>query len=223
MDIPIQDDVFEIPLLAFPTFNNILREDKDYSTDAIAVLLYDSGYCSRYKTVDRSMRDLIRETFEDTHLVKFVLEQGENFITFYGTHGAVFDKDYNLLMLCTWQIKRVVLSSEAEGAAGEHRCVYKIIRPILHVDSSVYLNRRNSMERFIASKIINTCLEEGMTPPYGFQMPYIVDTVDSHPIPVKVEIGEFPFTVRPIDTPSISTTNQSLLKLALDHIEEVMA
>ena len=40
--------------------------------------------------------------------------------------------------------------------------------------------------------------------------------------PVKVEIEDCPFTIRAAATPSISTTNQQLLQVAIDHINEIL-
>jgi hypothetical protein len=39
---------------------------------------------------------------------------------------------------------------------------------------------------------------------------------------VKIEIDECPFVIRSTDVPSISVTNEDLLQLAADHIDEIL-
>ena len=39
---------------------------------------------------------------------------------------------------------------------------------------------------------------------------------------VKIEIDECPFVIRSTDVPSISVTNEGLLQLAADYIDEVL-
>jgi hypothetical protein len=39
---------------------------------------------------------------------------------------------------------------------------------------------------------------------------------------VKIEIDECPFVIRGTDVPSISVTNEDLLQLAADHIDEII-
>jgi hypothetical protein len=39
---------------------------------------------------------------------------------------------------------------------------------------------------------------------------------------VKVEIDECPFVIKDTDVPSISVTNEGLLQLVADHIDEIL-
>lgn len=225
MEIPICQEVFEIPIFAFEAFLKAVKEGKDTQSNAIAVMLNTIGKEPRYKTLDRYMRDVLLEGYRDSRLVKLEVKQGNDNLMYYGTMGAVFDKDFKPLAICSYQVKREVDVVTNPDEQEESITKYKFLNPILRVDPYAYLYKTTSMERFIVNKMINTCLEDGAFMPMDYD-------VDRHFViprdqaiknyPVKIEIDECPFLIHQTDSPSISTNNQKLLQLAIDHIEELI-
>ena len=222
MDIPINQEVFEIPLLALDTFVDIVRNHIDGATSFIAVSLNAIGREPRYKTVDRFMRDVLLENYKNSRLIKLEVKQGSDTVLYYGTQGAVFDKEFNPVMICSYQIQR--LERTVEVNAGEPDIIeyqYKLLRPILRVDPQVYLCKENPLEKFIANKMVNGCLEDTVYLPSGYTLCRNFIRNDES-LPVKVIIDTCPFQLHQADTPSISTTNQKLLQVAIDHIDELI-
>lgn len=222
MDIPINQEVFEIPLLALDTFVDIVRNHTDGMTSFIAVSLNAIGREPRYKTVDRFMRDVLLENYKNSRLIKLEVKQGSDTVLYYGTQGAVFDKEFNPIMICSYQIQR--LERTVEVNAGEPDMIeyqYKLLRPILRVDPQIYLHKENPLEKFIVNKMVNGCLEDTFYPPSGYTLcRNFIRNNES--LPVKVIIDTCPFQLHQADTPSISTTNQKLLQVAIDHIDELI-
>ena len=98
---------------------------------------------------------------------------------------------------------------------------YKIIKPILRIDPQVFLSRSNTLEKLIVNKMLNACLEDPVALP-RYDLPARIVILRSARLPVKVEIDECPFLIHQSDTPSISTTNQQLLQVAINHIDELI-
>ena len=216
MEIPIEEDIFELPVFALSDFNELTRDNKDLSTEAITAMLFSLNKEPRYKSLDRYMRDIILEQFTHSRLVKCEVKQGTETILYYGTHGAVFDKYFKPMMMCLWQMKRKWINEETRK--------YHFIKPILRIDPECYIRQWDPMQRWIAKKAASAALSETIYRPYRRDL---TDAFEETPYDsqaeLTVEIGKSPFKIRTADIPSISTTNESLLQLAIDHIDEVVA
>lgn len=210
MEVPIKDDVFELPLFAFHDFNNIMTRDADTETEALVVDLNTAGYSSSYKTLDRVMQDVLLESFYSSRLVVIKMEQPGGNLICYGTHGAVFDEDFNPILMCSYQVQRYTQGEETR---------YSLIRPIIRVHPDTFKSRETPMQKFINNKLLIACLEENLHLPYRYHLHERIDTDDTR-LPARIEIDSIPFIIHKPDVPSISTTNQQLLQLALDHIDE---
>ena len=216
MEIPIEEDIFELPVFALSDFNELTRDNKDLSTEAITAMLFSLNKEPRYKSLDRYMRDIILEQFTHSRLVKCEVKQGTETILYYGTHGAVFDKYYNPMMMCLWQIERRWVNEKTRK--------YHFIKPILRINPDCYVHQWDPMQRWIAKKAATAALTETIYKPFGRDL---TDAFEEIPYDARmdltVEISKSPFRIRTADTPSISTTNKSLLQLVIDHIEEIVA
>jgi hypothetical protein len=210
MEVPIKDDVFELPLLAFPDFNGIMTRDADTETEALVVDLNTTGSSSSYRTLDRVMQDVLLESFSSSRLVAIKMEQPGGNLICYGTHGAIFDEDFNPMLLCSYQVQRYTQGEETR---------YSLIRPIIRVNPDTFKSRETPMQKFINNKLLIACLEENLHLPYTYHLHRRIDTDDAR-LPARIEIDSMPFIIHKPDVPSISTTNQQLLQLALDHIDE---
>ena len=220
MEIPINDSVFEIPTFALNCLLDQATNRSPNLPDAIVVKLDTLGKIPRYKSLDRFMQDVMLAEFMDSRLIKLNVKNGDDFLEFYGTQGAVFNRDFEPLMICLWQMERERLSPEdARGNSG-CLCRYKALKPIVRINPEVVLNKSNPMERWIAGKMLTNSLKAHI------RMNHILHSLVTYdadlPLHPVVEICESPFIIRETDTPSVSTTNEQLLQVAIDHIEEIM-
>lgn len=210
MEIPIGSDVFELPLLAFEDFKSMHMNGKE--SDMIVASLYSCGQTSNYKSLDNIMKDVLSTHF-NKHLCKVQISNSPN--TYYATFGAVFDENFTPLMMLSWIMER---KANAEGVVKYH---YK--NPLLRLNPYPCLNKEDALQKFICGRMMTTTLGTivYIPSPYGCR-----DFIESDAYlsfnHVKIEIDECPFVIRGTDTPSISVTNEGLLQLAADHIDEIV-
>ena len=186
---------FEIPVLLLPKLPDLAIND----LSSIVVSLYTDGQETRYKTIDRYMLDVLIERYSARHLVQLNAKKGSDTVTYYGTLGSVFRENFTPVMMMSWLVEKV----EAENRI-------KYIKPVLHLDPQIFLSQSDSMEKYLSRKLVNTALTTKVHPPGGI--------ANQHSI--AVEIGNFPFSLVNTDLPSISTTRQELLQVAIDHLDE---
>lgn len=184
----------------------------------IVITLEDSGAIGYYKTLDANMKDCLLSGSRQ-HLIRIEIE---NNLHYYVTHGAVFDKDFNPVMMMSWTIEKI----QSINAGEEDSYTYTLIRPIIRFSPSCF-NKADSMQRYLVNKLLVKSLNKNIKLAYWGR-----DIISFFPqcdrqrregFTLKIEIDECPFSVREIEAPSISTTNESLIQLALDHIDEVAA
>ena len=121
MEIPIDADVFELPLLAFNSFKNMHLTGKD--SNMIVASLYSCGQTSSYKSFDSVIKDVLSTPFSN-HLSKVQVAGSNN--TYYATFGAVFDEAFEPLMMLSWLLER---KADGKGVIKYH---YK--RPLLRLN-----------------------------------------------------------------------------------------
>lgn len=215
MEIPIFKDSFELPVFAVEQFINLTKEGKDLSTNAITALLYTYDRKPRYVSLDRYMRDIVNEDFINSRLVKCDVKQGNGIVSYYCTHGAVFNAFYEPMMMLTWLMQRKWLDDESYK--------YEFIKPILRISPSCYINQEDPMQRWIAKKAASAGLESNIHTPHSRDVSDLfVESTSYKVLPLTVEICGSPFVIKTADVPSISTTNEVLLQIAIDHIDEVI-
>lgn len=211
MTIPVTEDKFEVPLFAL----DYLVRISDSDMDLLAVTLESIGKKSYYKTIDASIKAYLGTDLHSYHLIKLPTKEGES--KYYCSHGAIFDEDFIPVMLMTWEMEKVE-SSSAD-------CPYKlkVLRPILRISPKVVLYKSNSVERYIINRILPSSLAL-----YHIYNPYVrgcskleLNGYGDKSFKVKVIIENIPFELKKPDTPSISTTNEELMKVALDNLEEI--
>lgn len=204
MEIPVSDDNFEIPVFA-------LNQLRQVHTDSLLVVrLKYVNAITTYKALDTGVRDILHKDFENCRLIKIPTKPQEPI--YYGTYGAIFDKDFKPVVMLMWEISKVK-DEESETK-------YKFIRPILRIHPSVFINRGNSVERYIINKLIpaalgNTCIYSPSTNRAFIQN-------DVYRFNLHVEISNFTFNLKKPSVPTISTTNEDLLKVALDNLDELV-
>jgi hypothetical protein len=216
LEIPINEDVFEMPVFALEAFVNLTEDNRDLSINAVTAMLYTLHKEPRYKSLNRYMRDIILEHFANSRLVECEVKQGTENILYYATHGAVFDSHFKPMMMCSWLIEKVRLSDTTRK--------YRFIKPILRINPDCYISQADPMQRWIAKKAAVVGLSVHLSRPFNYDLTSEFETsVPSGTTDLTVEICKCPFKIKTADTPSISTTNEALLQIAIDHIEEVVA
>ena len=207
MEIPIKEDYFELPcfVLACNRPSPYYSVDLDsLDKDAIVVPLNTLGLKPWYTTIGAYMKDVLIGNIKDQGLIKLTTEEGDILKTYYATYGAIFDDSFSPILLCSWKVSR--------QRTEEGKPYLKLEVPILRVASNCYLRKANQIERFIANKFVQTALECRNT---ACNMPLSLNNL-------RVEITDMPFNLRKVETPSISTSNEELLQIARDHINEIL-
>ncbi len=211
MEIPIDRPVFELPIF---TLYSLVMANEDYTEkDTIVAELYSSDRTPRYKTVGRYMQDILLKSYTMYNLIKLKVEQGDNTILYYGTYGAVFDDQFNPVMLCSWIINKY---------QEDDRWKFKFIQPVLRIDPDCYLNQTDPIRKFIAKKMLDSTLNvyrvSSPSPRQIYSSPFVSN---NERLPVKVEICESPFIIKSTREPSISITDKELCEIARNHLEEI--
>ena len=78
------------------------------------------------------------------------------------------------------------------------------------------------MQKFIATKMPTLVLGQLVDYPHVRDLTEVIIVPRGYyaTTEAKVEIARCPFVLKKADTPSISTTRENLLQLAIDHIDE---
>lgn len=215
MLIPVTGDNIEIPTMAMfslPTLENKILQKEPI--DALVVNLNNNGGYSSFKSVSASIRDAFTVLYKNAHLRKLVTV-GDPEKTYYGTYGAIFDENFKPIAMLSWELKKIYRDDEQDPFR------YKFISPILRVAPEVFINKSNTVERFIINQIIPTALSITYLSSPIFHRSMIYES-NSGNCKVKVLIEKIPFIIKETDVPSISTTNEELLGTALNYIDEII-
>lgn len=215
MLIPVTGDNIEIPTMAMfslPTLENKILQKEPI--DALVVNLNNNGGYSSFKSVSASIRDAFTVLYKNAHLRKLVTV-GDPEKTYYGTYGAIFDENFKPIVMLSWELKKIYRDDEQDPFR------YKFISPILRVAPEVFINKSNTVERFIINQIIPTALSITYLSSPIFHRSMIYES-NSGNCKVKVLIEKIPFIIKETDVPSISTTNEELLGTALNYIDEIV-
>lgn len=215
MLIPVTGDNIEIPTMAMyslPTLENKILQKEPI--DALVVNLNNNGGYSSFKSVSASIRDAFTVLYKNAHLRKLATV-GDPEKTYYGTYGAIFDENFKPIVMLSWKLKKIYKDDEQDPFR------YKFISPILRVAPEVFINKSNTVERFIINQIIPTALSITYLSSPIFHRSMIYES-NSGNCKVKVLIEKIPFIIKETDVPSISTTNEELLGTALNYIDEIV-
>lgn len=215
MLIPVTGDNIEIPTMAMyslPTLENKILQKEPI--DALVVNLNNNGGYSTFKSVSASIRDAFTVLYKNAHLRKLVTV-GDPEKTYYGTYGAIFDENFKPIVMLSWELKKIYRDDEQDPFR------YKFISPILRVAPEVFINKSNTVERFIINQILPTALSITYLSSPIFHRSMIYES-NSGNCKVKVLIEKIPFIIKETDVPSISTTNEELLGTALNYIDEIV-
>lgn len=213
MEIPIGSDVFELPLLAYSAFRDMLSHNRH--CDTLVAQIYSCGLESSYKSLDSIMKDVLTAK-PSLHLCKVRVPGSSN--VYYSTYGTVFDSRLKPLMMLSWVFER--------KPDGNGRMKYHYKKPLLRLNPQTCLLKEDALQRFMAGRMMTSSLESYVTLPYFASMDEYLEQTHSYinrrSFQARIEIDECPFVIRGVDIPSISLTNEALLQMAADHINEIL-
>lgn len=204
MTVPLTSDYIEVPVFLM----NALPYYPKY--DAIVTPLFARGLYSPYKSVPNNIRNALGCNYSQYHLQRVSLEGDQDI--YYGTYGAIFNKDFVPIMMLTWEIEKVPSQTTLYK--------YKVAKPVLRVTPEVF-RKSNAVEKYIVNRIIPEVLSLSVDYPYVNNSFFYNHTYDEVAPRIKVIIDDCPYKLRHTEAPSFSTTNRELLKLALDNLDEL--
>ena len=216
LEIPINSNVFEIPVVAVETFKNMTLMGSD-NADAISVAMYNLDRRARYYTPDRNMRDILMVDWNCNHLVYIPVGQNGEVIDYYGSHGMLLSKDFKLLVVLSWQIKRFI-DTDAIGNSGVK---YQVIKPILRIDP-ICFSGSDPMMKWCANKLFKTGLTERVLFSYSDSMRRTFKLENVESMSPSIVIEKSPFNIRTPDVPDVLTTREEILQPVIDHIDELI-
>ena len=216
MLIPVTGDNIEIPTMAMYSLYKVADKIINKKTiDTIVINLENTGGFTTYKSVDACFRDAFRTQYQYARLRRLITV-GNPEKTYYGTYGAIFDENFKPVVMLSWELKKIYRDN------GQDPFKYKFIRPILRIAPEVFINKSNTVERFIINKLIPTTLSlTRIYSPIFRSMIYETNNDDCN-LKAKVLVEDCPFVIKETDVPSISTTNEKLLGTVLNYIDELI-
>lgn len=191
MEIPVSADM-EIPVFLIP---DLRQTDRILSYKKIVFNLYESQVVSPYSSVEASIK------FAFGLQLKWgccKIKVPKTDIFYYCTAGAIFDKDWKPVCMCTWNLH----------LSDDNKLTYS--NPVLRISPNVILEKSDTLQKFILGKITRSVLEGNVRNP---------DTYLYHPVSVKVE--KIPFKVLEVKQPDIHTTNEGLMAILGKYQNEI--
>lgn len=213
MVIPVGGNATEVPAFALRDFMEyVIRKG---SLDNMVVCLTDSGVITTYASMPSKIQDALSlpystiGSFRTERMLKIITGSSPNDY-YYGTQGMLLNHDFLPVMMMSWLLEKMEEVKETPGTK------YKLVRPILRIAPEV-INKSDALRRYIVNKIMPTSLEGTVRSPRMLGL-----RTEQPCMRVRVEIDQNPFLVRKTAVPSISTTNQELLDIALGNLDEIV-
>ena len=211
MEIPINTETFDVPLFAMPQFLMASDRKLDIGREALVVQIATLGRTSRYKSLERVMQDILNESYSSRLVRVPVKQKDEPDRIYYCTAGAVFDEDFDPIMVCSWQMRRERIRDKR---------MYRFIKPVIWMNPLIYADKLNKMSKFLTEKFTAHIMDSGV-PQIAIAYDFCINSPVGPLVP-KVIFDEYPFRFQQTALPSISVTNEELLKLAADHVKEII-
>lgn len=202
MEIPISGDLFEVPAFAM----NKLSYDANDPVEKIVVRLNTRNITTGFRTLNKTLEFTFEEAFEQTRLLK--VSENPNY---YGTVGAVFNRDFEPIFMCSWMLQRHFRDDLQ---------YYELLYPIIRVSPDCFMNPVTPIDRLVSKKLLVEALDmNALTCSKFLEDQPNYERMDFRPS-LKIIIEDFPFPIIEADVPSISTTNKVLLQTIMDNIED---
>lgn len=220
LNIPINKDSFEVPVFALRSFmaEAYKYHMEEIAASTIAVKLRNNKYVSSYKSAEAILRNVLHSSFRHDGINPIKLE-GMDY-TYYGTQGALFDKDLNPIMLCIWRISKYIENERAK---------FVFEKPIVRIDPNTFIAKNDPINRLISGKFVNravnlrvpvdiTCASEYIQTFETTGRYYYINPRNRY---ISLVVEDIPFELKLTSKPSILTNNDDLIKVVLNNYQEV--
>lgn len=212
MIIPITANTFEIPVFALDTFGRIPLTDPN-PMDCMVFQVKSSPLKSTYKTLNPAIKEVLNNKAFAGRLAQLPRKNEEP--PYYGNHGILFDAHFTPIVMMTWEVSKFF---DTES----NRDRFRFVQPILRVAPYIVTNKDDSIQRFITNRIIPAALYYKIHIPITVWDGNFKREGNNVLFPVKVIIDRFPFPMKKVSAPSISTTDEELRQVALNNIDELL-
>lgn len=215
--IPCHECSFEMPVLAIHVLD-MASFHTENPVDAAVSNLRHLGFRSQYKTLHSAFHDALNTSCPEYSLVRLPMVKGLD-KPYYTMRGAVFNADFHPVMIMSWQMERFHTDIPPHDSYSKEGWYLRFVKPVLRIAPEVVLNKDDAVKRYIVNNIVPTALSlRHIVAPAIYANADIRKTYSN----VEVVIGDIPFGLKEAEVPSVSTTNEALLNVALSHIDEVM-
>lgn len=214
--VPCAGDKKEIPVFILEQYlEHLVGKTIDDEPDYISVALECQDYRSSYSTFNYIIRDTLSDCYVKHKLVPLQGKDGDTVHNYWGTKVTLFSDDLKPLMMCTWLLEKRQVENSRGGVFKNY-----MVKPLIRISPDFFLAKQDNVSRFILKNMIPKLLQRGIDVPslYG------TNCVRSLTPPLytpTVIIEDIPFQLKRVSRPSISTTNESLLQLALDNLDDL--
>lgn len=205
MEIPLQGDRIEIPVLANDFVRNARIKYPDI--EEVVVSLNHTGLKHSLTTVDGILKNSINISMTNWRLFKAETKEKGIPYVFYFTGGAIFSPSLQPYMMCSWLYEK----DEDGNLIG--------VKPLLRVARHTFLNKSTPVEKYICNKILPIVAGELFR---SHAILYDREFCASRPVlSAEIIIGDFPFTIRTPRTPD-SHTSEKLVQTAIEHFDQIV-
>lgn len=208
MTISFDKEETLIPSFVYSLVNSVFikNKEKDLRKCRIVIGLKDGNRTCSYVGFGKIMETILLSDFSACKLVKIIGKKKDSQVIYYGTNGALFDEDFNPLMVSCWKVK-------TELKDGKYDIVSK--SPIVWVSPSIWQGTNDNVQRMIMKKFVPALFETEVSwVHYDPYKPYYS---------INLVIGECPFNVSKVNTPSVQTTDEELKSIVIDNIDDIVA
>lgn len=189
IQIDLDRDVFEIPVFLYKYLSENCTAEH---TSSMCAFLYSDKRARDFATAPPIISDFINSSFTEDRLLK--VDIPEKNLLYYGTCGALFDKHFNPLFICSWKVKK------QDG-------FYVRVKPVVRYSRSIFTDKPDFITSPFKNRIFNFFLKDN-------DMWHCLGCPEN----ISVIIDDFPWSFHAVDTPSVSDTQDSLIKAALDNL-----
>lgn len=192
--IPVKDPEVEIPLCLIQYFIAHVRAD----TDFLALPLYSSESCTH--TASSSLfKTAFKKYLNKGGFCKLVLaKEGYNEV-YYATSGAVLDKNFIPVWVCSWKMSKDEL--------GHWSCN----QPVVRYSNSLFQKKNDPMATYLTSTLFKKLLDMEVSNPERY--------CHYHPLTVAISPYNSFCTLQRVNIPSVSVTDRDLRMLALSYAD----
>lgn len=215
--LPINKESIEVPLFAINSssfeYGSLQQFLLKKESSELRIALYWNGLISKMQTIESTMKAAMPGHFQTCRLVKFKDPKTEQI--YYISRMALFDKDFNPLIMGTWQFERHIKETEEEQSI-----LFNVKAPLLHISPEIYtLKPSNTICSTIIKRLIKGSLETQISA--SFPVPNFNCKARSYPIQVIIGTFDSFCKMHEPTPPSVLIKTKDMLEVVRAHENEL--